>query len=272
MPMKKKTTSKTKSPAQKKPAAKKKEAAAGSAEWLRALAPDYAEAPDMPVGVAVVEFGSLGRLAKSVSKELGKVGIGGKEIEALGVLTGRLRECEATWQRARAAVKLGGGERAKLLEAEALEAKLLAGGRWALRKSAEAQAELSRIAEGSGLADTIQDLRDLLVFWGTHASEMKNTDITKKDLTRAAALAESLGQAAEKESSSLDAASALDLRNRCFWATDELAREVREAGRYAFRLEPKVAAKFVSRYRNMLNRRSRAKAKAPQSSTPSTGG
>lgn len=241
-----------------------------SDEALRALPPEYGESPDMPVGVAIVELASLARLAATASKALAKIGISAAQIETLGRLATRLRLTETAWQRARAAVKLAGGERQKLAEAEALDSKLLAGGRWALRKDAEAQADLSRIAEGSGLADTVQDLRDLLAFWAEHADALKNTDITKKDLARAAALADLLDAAAEKEGSSVDAAGALDLRNRCFWAADELAKELREGGRYAFRLEPKIAAKFVSRYRVTLNRRSRSKDKTPQ--TPASPG
>lgn len=284
MPIKKKTAPKSKTPMKKARAPKSKPKTKApvkrrpkvgdgtSDDALRALAPHYAEAPDMPVGVAIAEFASLARLAGTVGKALTKVGITAAQIETLGRMAARLRLIETAWQRARAAVKLGGGERQKLAEAEALDRKLLAGGRWALRKDAEAQAELSRIAEGSGLADTIQDLRDLATFWAAHPAELRNTDISQKDLTRAAALADTLGSAAEKEASSLDAAAALDLRNRCFWAADELAGELREAGRYAFRLEPKVAAKFVSRYRATLNRRSRSKAKTPPTPAPASGG
>ena len=63
------------------------------------------------------------------------------------------------------------------------------------------------------------------------------------------ALADALEPAAEKEDKDVDAAAALELRNRCFWSADKLAKEIREGGRYAFRLQPKIAAKFVSRYR-----------------------
>jgi hypothetical protein len=86
---------------------------------------------------------------------------------------------------------------------------------------------------------------------------------------RANQLADKLEAAAAKEQSSLTAAEALDLRNRCFWAADELAREVREAGRYAFRLQPKIAAQFTARYRTTIQRRSRAKTKPPEP-TPTT--
>jgi hypothetical protein len=155
-------------------------------------------------------------------------------------------------------------------EAEALDAKLVAGGRWGCRKDPAAQEELSRIAEGSGLADTIQDLCDLGAFWSEHEAELGATDITKKDLARAEQLADALEDAAANEVSDVGAAHAMELRNRCFWAADELAKELREGGRYAFRDQPKIAAKFVSRYRASANRRSRRKAKAAKATPAPT--
>lgn len=259
-----------KTPAKKTPAKKTptRSVDVASNEALRALPRDYAEAPDMPIGVALAEFASLYRLARTVGKQLEKVGISAQQGQSLGRFVTRLKALEAAWQRARAGVWLGAGERQKRADAEALNKQLLAGGRWALRRDAEAQAELSRIAEGAGLDDTIADLRELAAFWAVRTSALKYTDITAKDLTRAKSLADVLELAAAKETDSLTAAAALDLRNRCFWAADEICIELREAGRYAFRLDPKIAAKFSSRYRTTIKRRSRQKPKNDQPPAP----
>lgn len=230
-------------------------------EALLALGAEYVGYPDMPVGIAVAELGSLARLAKTREAALAKVGISGDTLDTLARFAVRLRTLEAAWQKARAAVKLTAAEKKLLVEAEALDAKLLAGGRWACRNDPDDQKELSRIAEGSDLADTTQDLRDLVAFWAVHPDELENTDITPKDIARATTLADKLELAAQKEASDVAAASAQDLRNRCFWAADALAKTVREGGRYALRLEPKLAARFVSRYRQSLVRGSRRKAK-----------
>lgn len=266
--VKKKAPAKAVKASKKQAAARPRSADPASNEALRALPADYGDAPDMPVGVAVAEFAALHRLARTVAAPLEKVGITAQQRDTLGRLVTRLKSLEAAWQRARASVRLGAGERQKLADAEALNKQLLAGGRWALRKDAAAQAELSRIAEGAGLVDTIADLRELVTFWSRRASAMKYTDITSRDLTRASSLADVLEDAAAKETDSLDAATKLNLRNRCFWAADELCRELREAGRYAFRLEPKIAAKFTSRYRISANRRTRQKPKNEQPATP----
>jgi hypothetical protein len=53
--------------------------------------------------------------------------------------------------------------------------------------------------------------------------------------------------------------------------THELAKEIREGGRYAFSDQPKIAAKFVSRHRASANRRSRRKTKAAKATKPPVG-
>jgi hypothetical protein len=236
---------------------------------LLALDPSYAAPPDMPVDVAAAEMASLARLAKTKHGALAKIGIGAAKIAALAAFAKRLGALQKGWLGARGKVKLSAEERALLTEAEALDQKLLAGGRWACRKDKDAQDELSRISEGSGLADTVADLRDLVTFWAAHEADLKKTDITDKDLKRAKALAAKLEDAAAHEGDDVDAAQAQELRNRAFWAGDELSKEIREGGRYAFRGEPKLAAKFVSRYRSSVARKSKQKAQANRPSKAS---
>lgn len=230
-------------------------------EALLGLDPSYASAPDIPLSVAERELTSLARLAHAQQARLSRIGITADKVDLLARFARRLGAIEKAWQAARGAVKLTAAQRKLRDEAEALDAKLVAGGRWGCRNDDAAQAELSRIAEGSGLADTIQDLRDLVDFWAVHEGALGVTDITRKELARAGALADALEDAAANEASDASAAHALELRNRAFWAADELAKEIRDGGRYAFRDQPKLAAKFVSRYRASLRRRSRENAK-----------
>ncbi|MGK3969870.1 hypothetical protein WMF38_32180 [Sorangium sp. So ce118] len=270
-----KPRSATKTPASRKtrrPAAPSHDAT--SDEALLALDPTYAAGPDMPTSVAERELTSLARLANAQQARLSKIGITSDKVALLARFARRLGALEKAWQRARGAVQLTSAQRRLRDEAEALDAKLVAGGRWGCRDDAAAQAELSRIADGSGLSDTIQDLRDLVEFWSDREGALGVTDITRKDLDRARALADALEEAAANEASDASAAHALELRNRCFWAADELAKEIREGGRYAFRDQPKIAARFVSRHRTTLSRRSRLKAKkakveaAPEQAAP----
>ncbi len=254
--------------ASKRPVGRSPAADLSSDEALRALPADYAASPDMPVKLAQQELGALARLAKTAAGPLAKVGITAVQTAQLQRFATRLGSLENAWQRARGSVTITAIERRRLTEAEDLERQLLAGGRWACRKDPEALVELARIAEGSGLGDTIQDLRDLVTFWEGHRGELALTDIKPRDLARATELADALTSAAEKEDASLTASAALELRNRCFWAADELAKEIREGGRYAYRLQPKTATKFTSRYRASLLRRARRKSTDAQPSAP----
>jgi hypothetical protein len=235
---------------------------------LLALSASYGDAPDIPVAVAANEIASLARLAKSQQARFTAIGLGPDTIDTLAGFGRRLVVLEKAWGAARDGVKLTPAQKKLRDEAEILDNRLVAGGRWACRKDEKALQELTVIADGSGLVDTIQDLRDLVVFWAAHPDELGKTDITAKDLSRATFLADSLDVAAASEASNVDAARALDLRNRAFWAGDAAAKEVREGGRYAFRGEPKVAAKFISRYRATAMKRSRRKLKAQKLAAP----
>src|SRR5690606_9008299 len=227
----------------------------------------YASPPDIPVDVARRELASLVRLASACAANLAQVGIDADRIELAARFARVLGRKEKAWQHARTNVGLSATDRKHLAEAEALDAKLVAGGRWALRRNPAAQAELTRIAEGSGLVDTLQDLRDLRDFWHEHADHLGRTLITVKDLARIPVLVERLEAAAEKEANDVVAARAQDLRNRTFWAAHELAVEIREGGRYAFNREPKLAARFTSRYRAAVVKRSRKKVARPRPAT-----
>lgn len=232
-----------------------------SDEALRARPIKFAEPPDMPVAIQVEEWGALHRLAASRAAAFARIGISRDTIDSLKKFAARLGQLETAWQKQRAGVKLSAKERKLLAEAEALDSKLLAGGRWALRGDEAAQAELNRIAEGSGLTDTVADLRDEVTFWSDHQDELAHTDITAADLKRATELANALDEAAQKEAANADAADTLELRNRCFWAGDLVSKDVREGGRYLYREQPKLASKFTSRYRLAAANRSRRKAK-----------
>lgn len=235
---------------------------------LRAQPVSYADAPDLPIVIQVGEIASLARLAKAAQARLTKVGIGPDTTNQLARFGRRLVALENTWQAARGEVHLSAAEQKLRTEAEALDNKLVEGGRWGCRKDPAALTEIARIAEGSGLADTVQDLRDGVTFWAAHKAQRAATDVTDADLARATKLADLLEGAAAKESADVDAASALELRNRCFWAANVLATDVRLGGRYAFREQPKIAAKFVSRHRAEAARRSRRKPKPAPAKAP----
>ena len=242
-----------------------------SDDALLALGPLYAAAPDIPVDTHMHEIASLARLARAQQPKLTAIGITPDTVDTLARFGRRLLALERAWHKARGDVKLTPAQKKLVKEAETLDTKLVAGGRWGCRSDEAAQAELTRIAEGSSITDTLQDLRDLVTFWTHHEANLGATKITAKDLARASALADALDEASATEASDVGAATAIDLRNRAFWSGDELAKEIREGGRYAFSDQPKIAAKFVSRHRASANRRSRRKTKAAKTTNQPVG-
>lgn len=98
-----------------------------SDEALRALDPKFAEPPDMPVAIAQGEFASLARLGRSFAVELARLGIGADQVEALARLAKRLAVLQERWEAARSDVVMSKAEHKALAEAEALDAKFVAG-------------------------------------------------------------------------------------------------------------------------------------------------
>lgn len=255
--MPKKTTKRSKGPA--------------SEEALLAAPAAYAAPPDMPVDVAIREWRQLASVARKLQATLGKIGLEKSSAATLAALADALDTRERAWQKTRPST----GKVKKLRsEAETLKRSMLAAGEWALRDDNGALEELARIREGTGLVDTLNDLRELAAFWKTHASALSKTRLKSTDVVRAPALASELGTLADEEHANTDAAQALELRNRCFWTGDALAKEIRKAGRYAFHDQPKIAARFSSRYqadKSRIETVRRRKGASAGASQPSAG-
>jgi hypothetical protein len=232
----------------------------------------YADAPDMPVDVAIREWRQLASVARKLQGPLGKIGLDKTSATTLGSFADDLDARERHWQKTRPSP----GKVKKLrAEAETLKRSLLAAGEWALRDDEDGLDELARIREGTGLVDTLNDLRDLAAFWKTNASSLSKTRLKSADVARAPALATELGTLADEEHANTDAAQALELRNRCFWSGDAAAKEIRKAGRYAFHDQPKVAARFSSRYqadKSKVETVRRRKGASAGATDPSAGG
>jgi hypothetical protein len=234
---------------------------------LWALDARFEVRPDMPIPIALRELRKLAAFGEANARVFDKLGLG-PELALLRRFGARLQALQAAWLAARQVVARSGAERRLLAEAVALDAKLVAGGRWACRDDGDAQAALDRIAAGSGPEGTLEALRDGLKFWHSHAARRGFTDITDEDLERAEALLPQLEGVVEKETADRDATLARALRNRCYWAADKLAKTIREGGRYAFRQYPAIVAKLTSRHRAAIQRRSRRLARTKKTAAP----
>jgi hypothetical protein len=214
-----------------------------SNEALLALPSEMAGPPDVPVAIAVLELRALARLADKRRAELAEIGVTREMIATLSRYAERLRRLD----RDARGPKIPRGQRKKPHQAGALRDEMLAAARWALRRDPSALAELSGVRAGAQPHDTIHDLLLLARFWDARTADLGRTRLAPADVARARKLASDLetslnGQALDEHGE------ATALRNRCFWAAEALAREIREGGRYAFHASPKIAARFGSAY------------------------
>jgi hypothetical protein len=231
-------------------------------EALAAIPPERAAAlPAIPVDRMLGEARALAVSARKYAEDLVGAGLDEVLIGDLGVRAQALAEAQAAlvalrgFRRSEAEVAL---KRAAL----ALRSDMTAGGRFALRKDADAQAVLDRIQQGDGLDDLIQDLRTLAVFFRRNAPALERIG-AKPDLKRQQAeqTASELEWALARRRGGDRQAAALDLRNRAAAHLQEAVSEIRATGVYVFRHEPRIATKFRSAYN--ARRRARRSAGAP---------
>lgn len=195
----------------------------------------------------------------------------GCDPHSLDQLAGRmawLRDSDAQWQVRRA----GKGDALRQREKAAVDLRdeTLADLRWWLRKDAEAQGKLDAIAEGEGLPDALHDLDDLVVLLGDHAATWPaaspidpHTRATQCQQAAAAAREGVAVWKADETSEQLKRA-----RDKAFAWADAAVREVRAAGRYAYRKQPAKLVDYRDGYKNSQQRSQRRERAARATTEP----
>lgn len=238
---------------------------------LDAIAIDDIREPDIPLVVALQEGNDL---HTSIQKDdtwdrLLAVGVAPAALDGLPVAVAATRQAQSEWTVIRDRGKLQ-AQRDREAAGVALRTDLVAGCRWNLRADATAQAVLDEIVQGEGVPDLVQDLLDLATLMSRHVAAFDGDETLD-----AAAKAEEARSLAGEISAGLsegktpgDHQAAKLLRDRAFTHMDRLITELREAGRYAFRKEPRRAAAFASEHL----RKERKKARRRAASRAASGG
>ena len=246
-------TSKKRASAAKKPAAKRritpsKRQLAGLTEkqrnGLRKLDAGYAEPIDYSVAdilqesrdlqVAVRKLGAALYTKSNLKRDVG---------DSLADRHAMLDAAETEWAAHRIVV-LPQQLRALRKEAEELKKEAIAALRHFKKGDPDVQSRLNAIVEGSGLADLIDDLVKLEALLREHKAALKNADLPKNTAARALELAEILGGEAAERAIDTEGSDALELRNRAYWWLRLAMNDVRDAGRYVYRKQPKYRAIF----------------------------
>lgn len=225
---------------------------------------DYS-APSIPVATLHQEADNLLTwLRQGGFAKLQAVGVAAEALPAAQRALNASREAQAAWTVVRGGNKSEARKDAEARGAE-LRSFLMAASRWNLRNDTDAQATLDRIAEGSGLADLVQDLYDLAALIESRAAAFAN-DST---FDPAAQIADAKDHAAEiaggiaAAQASGDKQAARELRDRAAaWLNDRVG-ELREAGTYAYR-----GTDDIKRFRSAYRRRRRLRFEAKSDEAP----
>lgn len=216
---------------------------------LQAIAAGEVKPPPIPADRLFGEAAALADTAARHADELASAGLDRALVKGLAVRAQAFSEAQAHLLNVRG-LKRSEAEVALEERGVELRADLVAAGRFALRDNADAQKVLDLVQEGEGLDDLVQDLKTLAVFVDKHRDALARIGVEPPAAAaRARKIASELGaHLAGRRAVDGDEAAALDMRNRAstyLWAA---MVEVRAAGAYVFRKDPRVLARFRSAY------------------------
>ena len=230
---------------------------------LAAIPIDVIREPDIPIVVALQEGNDL---HTSIQKDdtwdrLLAVGVPPAALADLPVAVAATRQAQSEWTVIRDRGKPQ-AQRDRETAGATLRTDLVASCRWNLRANTTAQAVLDQIVQGEGVPDLVQDLLDLATLVERHVDAFASDETfdapTQAEAARSSAAEISAGLSEGKTPG--DHQAAKQLRDRAFTHMDRLVTELREAGRYAFRKEPRRAAAFASEHLRKERKKARRRA------------
>ena len=185
-------------------------------------------------------------------------------VESIPVRVMAFEEAQSNWNN----VRFGREEAMKLWKAESpagysLRDDLLSEFNYAFRNDVGLQTRVDAVAEGSGDADMIQDLNDLVVIGRENPAPLRETAFDFGLLDRAAVLCERLG--ALRADASVDKVSYREqklIRDRAYTYLMAAVDALRECGRFVFRKDGERLDGYASQYRQAQRSRSSAQTEA----------
>jgi hypothetical protein len=228
--------------------------------------------PEIPAAVAIQEANDLVTLCRQpdIAERLFRVGLDEADLQDLDEAVGAMRTAQSMWVVVRDRSK-SDAQKEREENGYRLRGDLLAALRFNLRADRAAMGTVDAIAEGEGLADLIQDLADAarLIESRLDAFVRDQTFDAPAAAEEARQLSEELSAGASLERIHGEQINMKDSRDRMYSLMADIVSSVREAGRYAFRDDETLRAKFASDYqRRRRVRYERAKAAAAARAEP----
>lgn len=230
---------------------------------LQALALADIIEPITSMAVALQEANDLHVVvqADDTWERLVKVGTDPSVVDGLLTAVAAARQAQSQW----VVVRDRGKPQAQRDREQAgveLRSEIVAACRWNLRRDPAALAVIDQIVQGDGVPDLVQDLLDLAALLGVQEAAFDGDETfdarAKAEAARGAATEITAGLSESRTLGDHEAAKLL--RDQAYSHLAKLVAEVREAGRYAFRKEPRRAAAFGSAYMRKAKARSRRRA------------
>lgn len=218
--------------------------------------------PPIPVAHLVAEALALADVAERTREALASVKLDLELLPRLSRGAHALAEAQAELTSLRGSKR---GEAEIALEALAAELRsdMVADARFALRADRDAQRAIDEIQEGEGLDDLVQDLKSLAALTEKHSAPIEAVGASAKaNAERARRCARELeAHVAARRTADREEVAARELRDRVATLLADAIGEVRAAGAYVFRKEPRTLAKFRSAYGAAKSARARARAR-----------
>jgi hypothetical protein len=221
-----------------------------------AIPAEEVKAPDMPVNAAIQENENLYLWSLDDKVELMGAGLPETTIDSLTVRNGACRTAEAMWQREQHTPQDAQKEwEERAPAAYELHGRLLHDFRYAFRNDQRLLKKVSDIADGTGDADMIQDLSNLVALGEANPEPLAliNFDVTLLPLaaTTADELAIVLAQTnGEKE---IDHQVKIT-RDRAYTYMQQAANEIKNCGRYVFWKNEDRLKGYRNIYKNKKNK------------------
>ncbi|MFA8299768.1 MAG: hypothetical protein ACEPOV_06380 [Hyphomicrobiales bacterium] len=236
---------------------------------MLALDPDDVKLPTIPIEEFVYESENLYSTATRYFTELTKYGLTQEMLDTLLSRARALREAQAIWTSKYNALQ----EKIKLWddaskECGKLQERLNKTFRFALRKEPRLLKRAKEIGKSSNDRDMIQDLQDYCAlgkeypdyFTAINFNTEEFADIDKKALEYGRLYSDAISQKNKQHDYK-------DIRDRAFTILNNLVRDIRDYGRFAFYKDDNIKKLFVSEY----HKRHRNKGKEdPDEKKPTT--
>jgi hypothetical protein len=183
-----------------------------------------------------------------------------------GHFDGTLGEAQAAWLALREAGRPM-AERSLIEEAHRLRQELLATSDYVFRNDVGLQQKVSAIREGEGIADLVQDLKDLTALMDSQRAAFTAIDFDLALVERARTTSEELGRVRSSNTAQKTLNESKELRDQVFTWTNQAIDELRAAGLYLFRNDKaSLLALFRSRHAIARGRRHRSNRSAVRGS------